>query len=119
MPKKKAQPSAEKAEKAEKALPFEEAMERVESIVDAMETDTLPLEEMLVQYEEGASLLAQCQERIEAAQKRVEVIASERKNGTVTLKAFDGTRDEPIDVPETDAENNEDPEEGSDDIRLF
>lgn len=109
MPKKKAQPASEPA------LPFEEAMERVEAIVDAMESDSLQLEEMLVQYEEGARLLAQCQERIDAAQKRVEVIASERKNGTVTLKTFDGTSDETIDDPEI----TDDSEVESDDIRLF
>ena len=121
MAKKKSPSSAAAGE-----MPFEEAMERVEAIVEAMESDSLPLEEMLIQYEEGARLLTQCQNRIDAAQKRVEVIASERKNRVVTLKAFDETDDTTLDSPDipvqvdsSDSATNEDSEEGSDDIRLF
>lgn len=110
MPKKKTQTPAEKE------MPFEKAMERVESIVEAMESDSLQLEEMLIQYEEGARLLAACQDRIDAAQKRVEVIAAARQSGSVTLKPFDSSKDEP---DPSSAENNQDSEEGSDDIRLF
>lgn len=107
-------------------MPFEEAMERVAEIVHAMESDSLALEEMLAQYEEGARLLTQCQDRIEAAQQRVEIIASERKSGAVSLKAFDGVDDTaldssviPVRVDPLDSVTHQDSEEGSDDIRLF
>jgi exodeoxyribonuclease VII small subunit len=120
MPKKKS-PSPEAEE-----IPFEEAMERVEAIVEAMESDSLALEDMLAQYEEGARLLTQCQDRIEAALKRVEIIASERKSGAVTLKAFDGADDTALDSPvipaqidPPDSVTHQDSEEGTDDIRLF
>lgn len=53
---------------------FESAIERLESIVEAMESDKLPLEELLVRYEEGIRLVKICQEKLESAEKRIEII---------------------------------------------
>lgn len=122
MPKKKNHPAAAIN------VPFEEAMERVETIVEAMETDALQLEDMLSQYEEGARLLAYCQQRIDAAQKRVELIVSERKHGAVTLKPFEKHSDDLVETSEmnepsaaatSQTSNDASSAEGSDDIRLF
>lgn len=87
-------PRKKTSESGEESNSFEEAMERVEAIVAAMESDGLQLEEMLVQYEEGARLLAYCQDRIDSAQKRIELISAERKGDAVTLKPFDGDQAE-------------------------
>jgi len=84
MPKKKNADS----KKEEREPSFEEAMERIETIVEAMESDSLTLERMLENYEEGSRLLHQCQERIDSAQNRIELIASARENGAATLKEF-------------------------------
>lgn len=51
---------------------FEEAMERLDRIVQEMEEERLPLEDMVKTYEEGVRLLAQCRVRIEQARLRVE-----------------------------------------------
>lgn len=53
---------------------FEEAMERLDRIVQEMEEERLPLEDMVKTYEEGVRLLAQCRVRIEQARLRVEKI---------------------------------------------
>jgi exodeoxyribonuclease VII small subunit len=53
---------------------FESAMERLEQIVEAMESDKMPLEELIVRYEEGVKLVKVCQEKLDAAEKRIEII---------------------------------------------
>lgn len=53
---------------------FEKAIERLETIVEQMESDKLPLEELLVRYEEGIKLVKLCSEKLSAAEKRIEII---------------------------------------------
>jgi exodeoxyribonuclease VII small subunit len=54
---------------------FESAINRLELIVEEMESDKLPLEQLIERYEEGTRLAKICQEKLEAAEKRIEVIA--------------------------------------------
>ena len=54
---------------------FESAVERLEHIVEQMESDQLPLEEMLERYEEGTRLVKLCTEKLAAAEKRIEIVA--------------------------------------------
>ena len=58
-------------------LPFEEALKRLEGIVDAMESDDLPLETLLAKYEEGTRLAQSCQARLVEAEVKVQQL--ERK----------------------------------------
>lgn len=53
---------------------FEEAMERLDEIVESMEGERLDLDEMVERYEEGVKLLTTCRQRIETARLRVERI---------------------------------------------
>ena len=53
---------------------FESAIERLEKIVEQMESDKLPLEELLVRFEEGIKLVKICSEKLDAAEKRIEMI---------------------------------------------
>jgi exodeoxyribonuclease VII small subunit len=55
-------------------LSFEEALSRLESIVSRLESGQAPLEESITLYEEGARLKALCEDRLKAAQLRVEQI---------------------------------------------
>jgi exodeoxyribonuclease VII small subunit len=54
---------------------FEAAIARLEEIVEAMESDKMPLEELIVRYEEGVKLVKVCQEKLEAAERRIEIIS--------------------------------------------
>ena len=63
------------AEKKPTEPSFESAVERLEQIVEAMESDQLPLEEMLERYEEGTRLAKLCSEKLAAAEKRIEIVA--------------------------------------------
>ncbi len=53
---------------------FETAMARLEQVVGDMESDQLPLEDLLKRYEEGIKLVKVCEEKLAAAEKRIEII---------------------------------------------
>jgi len=56
------------------AANFEQAMKRLEEIVEQMESGGLPLEDLIVRYEEGMKLVKICQERLASAEQRIEII---------------------------------------------
>ena len=55
-------------------LSFEDALQRLEAIVSRLESGQAPLEESVALYEEGARLRKLCEDRLAAAQLRVEKI---------------------------------------------
>ena len=67
---------------------FEQAMERLEAIVDQMESGKLPLEDLIVRYEEGMKLVKICQERLTAAEQRIEII-TRNSAGKPVVKEFE------------------------------
>ena len=67
---------------------FETAIGRLESLVDEMEAEDLPLERLIVNYEEGIKLVKTCQQKLAEAEKKIEII--QRQAGAdPELKAFD------------------------------
>ena len=66
-------------------LPFEEAMKRLEAIVDAMESEDLPLETLLSRYEEGMKLARVCQAKIADAELKIQQLEKSAA-GTLSLK---------------------------------
>ncbi|MBX3477704.1 MAG: exodeoxyribonuclease VII small subunit [Brevundimonas sp.] len=55
-------------------LSFEDALARLEAIVQRLESGQAPLEESIGLYEQGAALKAHCEARLKDAQLRVEKI---------------------------------------------
>jgi exodeoxyribonuclease VII small subunit len=53
-------------------MPFEEALKKLEGIVEAMESDDLPLESLLSKYEEGTKLARVCQEKLAEAELKIQ-----------------------------------------------
>ena len=51
---------------------FEEALKKLESIVEAMEGEDLPLEALLTRYEEGTRLAKVCQEKLAEAELKIQ-----------------------------------------------
>ncbi len=72
---------------AESGLSFEQAIERLEKIVADMESEELPLEDLLKKYEEGTRLARLCGQKLEEAEKKIEIL-SRQSNGEVELKPF-------------------------------
>ena len=52
--------------------PFEEVMERLQTVVEQLEEGDLPLEESLAMFEEGVRLSRAGAKRLDAAERRVE-----------------------------------------------
>lgn len=67
---------------------FEQAMKRLEEIVELMESGELPLEDLIVRYEEGMKLVKVCQERLASAEKRIEIITRDSA-GKPVVKEFE------------------------------
>jgi exodeoxyribonuclease VII small subunit len=63
---------AVKAAAPEARLPFEEALKKLETIVEAMEASELPLEQLLARFEEGTRLAQICQAQLAEAEVRVQ-----------------------------------------------
>ncbi len=53
---------------------FEEALSQLDAIVGALESESIPLEDLIQQYDRGMKLLATCQSQLETAKQRVEMI---------------------------------------------
>jgi exodeoxyribonuclease VII small subunit len=66
-------------------LPFEEALKRLETIVESMEAQDLPLETLLARYEEGAKLSQLCQAKLTEAELKIQQLEKGAK-GELTLK---------------------------------
>jgi len=74
-------------------LPFEDALHRLEGIVEAMEAQDLPLETLLAKFEEGTKLAQLCQTRLNDAELKIQQLEKNAK-GELTLKTASLT--EPI-----------------------
>lgn len=67
---------------------FEQAMSRLEEIVEKMESGDLALEDLIVRYEEGMQLVKICQERLASAEERIEMI-TRNSAGKPVVKDFE------------------------------
>ena len=103
---------------------FEQAMDRLEEIVALMEGDRMPLDEMVSSYEEGMGLLKVCRQRIEVARRRIEMITADAE-GKPALAPFDPAtatelpEDKPRPAAPARKKKPAEPEQDTDDIRLF
>lgn len=74
--------------KAEQEIPFEQAMQKLESIVDAMEAGDLPLETLMAKFEEGTRLAKLCQTKLAQAEVKVQQL-EKNTAGDITLKPLE------------------------------
>lgn len=66
-------------------MPFEEALQKLESVVDAMEAGDLPLETLLARYEEGVKLAKICQDKLAEAELKIQQL-EKTASGELKLK---------------------------------
>jgi len=99
-PEKKAKP-ARKSRKKKTSAPgsdagetptFEQALERLEKIVETMEGGKLPLDTCMQQFEEGTRLASLCLKQLEETEKKVELLLS--KDGAGEWAELDGSEDD-------------------------
>jgi exodeoxyribonuclease VII small subunit len=86
--------TAKKEPDADARPSFESALQRLEEIIDKIEGEQLPLDDMVDHYEEGMKLLFSCRERIQQAKLRVETLEA----------SFDSDRPQESTAPAPSAE---------------
>jgi exodeoxyribonuclease VII small subunit len=89
---------------------FEAAMERLEKIVEEMESGKMLLEDLLVRYEEGMKLVKVCQDRLAHAEQKIQIITRDHA-GKTSVKDF-ATAEPPMAADSMEEKDN-------DDVRLF
>lgn len=103
--------TAKTKESSETSPDFEAALEELEGLVEAMENEQLPLEELVANYEKGSKLIAHCQSVLESARERIELITlgNQAESGLENKAASDDVGSDAATSPRSD----------DDDIRLF
>lgn len=69
-------------------MKFEEALKRLEKIVEDLENGELPLDDALKRYEEGIQLSRLCSKKLESAKKKIELVLKS-DDGSLKVKPFD------------------------------
>ncbi|GKV64566.1 MULTISPECIES: exodeoxyribonuclease VII small subunit [unclassified Sporosarcina] len=75
----------------EKEMQFEQAMHRLEEIVQKLEAGEAPLEDTITLYQQGMELSAFCQKKLQNAEKQLIRMMDQEGNET----PFDPTAGEP------------------------
>jgi len=71
---------------------FEEALENLEELVEAMEDGELSLEESLKAFEQGIKLTRECQAALENAEQKVQLLV--KSDDLPEAEAFDSDEEE-------------------------
>ncbi len=71
-----------------KAKNFESSLAELERVVRELERGDLPLDQSLELFEQGVRLSRECQERLNQAERRIEVLLSDGE-GRPIITAFD------------------------------
>lgn len=66
---------------------LEAAMDRLDSLVREMESGDLPLETLIARYEEGIALSRLCQEKLDRAEQRIQILSRDAA-GNPALEDF-------------------------------
>lgn len=66
---------------------FESALAALEGVVATLESGEMPLEQALVAFENGVKLSRQCAAKLDAAERRIEILSAER--GGLRAVSFD------------------------------
>jgi exodeoxyribonuclease VII small subunit len=74
-------------------IKFEDALQRLEEIVDRLETGELPLEDSLKVFEEGVALARRCSKYLEEAEKRIELLTKDEA-GLLKTEPFEWDKEE-------------------------
>ena len=75
---------------AEKTIDFEKSLERLETLVNEMESGNLPLEEMIKHFEEGSKLVTLCSKKLTEVEQKIEKL----------VKKGDGLAEAPFEASE-------------------
>jgi exodeoxyribonuclease VII small subunit len=69
-------------------IKFEDALKKLEKIVEDLEKGDLSLDEALKKYQEGIELSRLCSQRLESAKKKIDIL-SKNKKGEYELRPLE------------------------------
>jgi exodeoxyribonuclease VII small subunit len=82
---------AKKAANSTNKIDFEDALRELEELVERMEQGDLSLEQSLKDFERGVALTRACQQALQEAEQKVQVLMSKDEEGELT--PFEGGDD--------------------------
>ena len=74
-------------------LSFEDALTKLETIVESMESGEVPLADLLARFEQGTKLLKVCEARLKEAELKIEQL-KKQKDGPVAFEKFEAGRED-------------------------
>jgi exodeoxyribonuclease VII small subunit len=73
-------------------MPFEEALKKLEAIVESMESEELALETLITRFQEGTALQKICEAKLAEAELKIQQL-EKKASGELGLKPFDTAAD--------------------------
>jgi len=83
----------------DKQSSFEKALERLETIVRAMEGGDLSLDKMMKDFEEGMTLVKLCSAKLNEVERKIEILV--KKNGENVTEPFETPADDSEHEPDS------------------
>ncbi len=78
-----------KARTRDKPLKFEQAIEKVEAIIDQIDSGEVELEQCLTQYEAGVKLLNRCYSILSAAERKIAELTTDAQGQLKIVETSD------------------------------
>lgn len=72
------------------AMTFEQALDKLEEIVEALEQGNVPLDQSITYYERGEELRKHCRKLLSAAESKVEKIRMDSEGKAAGSEPLDG-----------------------------
>ena len=72
-------------------IKFEDALKKLEKLVEELENGDLSLDEALKKYQEGIELSRTCSSKLDSAKKKIDILAKNKK-GEFELKPLDESK---------------------------
>ncbi|MBX7153283.1 exodeoxyribonuclease VII small subunit [bacterium] len=79
---------AKKNSGKESSTTFETSLKKLESIVEALESGDVALDETLLKFEEGMKLVEYCHTKLNEAEKKLKILIKD-KNGNLSVEEED------------------------------
>lgn len=82
-----------------KSEQFEDALKKLQTIVEKLERGDLPLEQAMESFTEGMQLVQLCHQKLEEAEKRVQVLVKDQQGGWNAAAFEPASKDSTEDSP--------------------
>ena len=77
---------------SEKKMSFEESLNRLDKIVQDMESGEMELDAMISAFEEGQQLVKSCSKKLNEVEKKIEKVVK-GAGGEITTEPFESTQE--------------------------